>query len=72
MPPEPKIESDTNRPSSTPPIEALQSEMEALGLHVSDLEQQARTMIRERPLMAALAAAGLGYLLARLVRRASR
>jgi hypothetical protein len=39
---------------------------------VTDLEQQARTLIRQRPVVAVLAAAGVGYLVARLVSRATR
>jgi hypothetical protein len=37
-----------------------------------DLEQQARTLIRQRPVVAVLAAIGVGYLVARLVSRAMR
>ncbi|MFN2425263.1 MAG: hypothetical protein ABR587_02305 [Candidatus Binatia bacterium] len=72
MPTEPRTQPDTDQPSSIPPMAALQSDMEAIGLNVSYLEQEARTLIRQRPVMAALAAAGLGYLLARLASRASR
>jgi ElaB/YqjD/DUF883 family membrane-anchored ribosome-binding protein len=39
---------------------------------VADLEQQARTFIRQRPIVALLAAAGVGYLVARLVSRGMR
>jgi ElaB/YqjD/DUF883 family membrane-anchored ribosome-binding protein len=39
---------------------------------VTDLEQQARALIRQRPVVAVLAAAGIGYLVARLVSRATR
>jgi len=39
---------------------------------VTDLEEQARTLIRQRPVVAVLAAVGVGYLVARLVSRAMR
>jgi len=39
---------------------------------VTDLEQRARTLIRQRPIVAVLAAVGAGYLAARLVSRAMR
>ena len=39
---------------------------------VMDLEQQARTLIRQRPVVAVLTAASVGYLTARLVSRAMR
>lgn len=39
---------------------------------VTDLEQQARTLIRQRPIVAVLAAVGLGYLTARLISRGAR
>jgi len=38
----------------------------------SGLENQARTLIRQRPVVAVLAALGAGYLLARLFLRAGR
>ena len=39
---------------------------------LTDLEQQARTLIRQRPVVAVLAAASVGYLVARLVSRGMR
>lgn len=39
---------------------------------MSDLEQQARELIDERPVLAVAIAAGIGYMLARLVVRGSR
>jgi len=39
---------------------------------VTDLEEQARTVIRQRPVVAVLAAVGVGYLVARVVARALR
>jgi len=44
----------------------------AVGFQVTDLEQQARTLIRQRPVAALLAALGVGYLVARLIARGSR
>lgn len=43
----------------------------AAGLHL-DLGERSREFIRERPVMAVFAAAGVGYLLARFVSRGSR
>lgn len=39
---------------------------------VTDLGQQARTLIRQRPVVAVLTAVGVGYLVARLVVRGRR
>lgn len=39
---------------------------------MTDLEEQARTLVRERPITAVLVAVGLGYVIARLVSRAVR
>ena len=39
---------------------------------VTDVEEHARTLIRQRPVVAVLAAVGVGYLVARLVSRAMR
>ena len=39
---------------------------------VTDLEHQARTIIRQQPVVAVLAAAGVGYLVARLLARGTR
>jgi hypothetical protein len=44
----------------------------ALRSGVTDLEQQARAFVRQRPVLAVLAAAGAGYLVARLVSRGRR
>jgi hypothetical protein len=49
----------------TPDIAAVRST-------VTELEQQARTLIRQRPVVAVLAAAGVGYLVARLISRGMR
>ena len=57
---------------SLPPTEQPQADIEALRSKVTDLEEQARTLIRERPVVAVLAAVGIGYLVARLVSRGSR
>lgn len=47
-------------------------DMEALSASVTELEAQVRTRIVERPVVAVLAALGVGYLVARLVSRAGR
>ena len=39
---------------------------------VTDLERQARILIRQRPIVAVLAAVGVGYLAARFVARVLR
>lgn len=44
----------------------------AVRSRVTDLEQQARTLISQRPVVAVLAAVGVGYLVARLVSRGLR
>jgi ElaB/YqjD/DUF883 family membrane-anchored ribosome-binding protein len=49
-----------------------QPNIAAVRSRLTDLEQQARTLIRERPVVAVLAAVGVGYLVARLVSRAMR
>ena len=59
-------------PLPMPPAEQLPADIEALRAKVSDLEQQASVLIRERPVVAVLAAVGVGYLLARLASRAPR
>ncbi len=52
--------------------EQVQEEIEAVRSKVMELERQARTLIRQRPVVAVLAAAGIGYLVARLVSRGTR
>ena len=52
--------------------EQRQTNIEAVGSILTDLEQQARALIRQRPVVAVLAAVGVGYLVARLVSRAMR
>ncbi|MFN2376270.1 MAG: hypothetical protein ABR538_07015 [Candidatus Binatia bacterium] len=59
-------------PAATTPAPPSPSELEVFGLKLTDLEEQARVMIREQPVVAVLAAAGLGYLVARLASRANR
>jgi hypothetical protein len=41
-------------------------------VRVTDLERRARKLIRQRPIVAVLAAVGVGYLAARFVSRAVR
>lgn len=65
---------------NTDPIESerplpepwAQTDILAAGTKLADIEQQARTLIRQRPLVALLAALGAGYLVARLVARVAR
>jgi ElaB/YqjD/DUF883 family membrane-anchored ribosome-binding protein len=52
--------------------EQVPPDIAAVRSKVTDLEQQARTLVRERPVVAVLAAAGVGYLVARLAARAMR
>lgn len=49
-----------------------QPDITAVRSSVTDLEQQARALIRQRPVVAVLAAVGVGYLVARLVSRGMR
>jgi hypothetical protein len=52
--------------------EHVQPEIAAVRSKVTDLERQARTLITQRPVVAVLAAAGVGYLIARVVARGTR
>lgn len=52
--------------------EQVQPDIAALRSKMTDLEQQTRTLIRHRPVVAVLAAAGVGYLVARLISRGMR
>lgn len=47
-------------------------DMEALRASVTEFEEQARTRIVQRPVVAVLAAVAAGYLVARLVARVGR
>jgi len=53
----------------SPPLQPALAEVFA---RVTDLERHARTLITQRPIVAVLAAVGVGYLAARLVARAMR
>ena len=55
-----------------PRSEQVQARITQVRSRVTDLEEDARTLIRERPVVAVLAAVGVGYLVARLVSRAMR
>jgi hypothetical protein len=57
---------------SPPRSQQAQPVVAEIRVRVTDLERHARTLIRERPIMAVLAAVGVGYLAARLVSRAMR
>lgn len=68
---------DSPRDSATEPAAGTPagqpaSDLEAFGVNLADLEEKARVMIREQPVVAVLAAAGLGYLVARLASRGNR
>jgi ElaB/YqjD/DUF883 family membrane-anchored ribosome-binding protein len=52
--------------------EHVRRDVAAVRSRATDLEQQARTFIRQRPVVAVLAAVGVGYLVARLVSRGLR
>jgi len=57
----------------TPPrTDAVPEDLAAVRTKLLDLEEQARTLVRERPVAAMFAAVGLGYLVARLFSRRSR
>lgn len=57
----------------TPPrTEQVPEDLAAARTKLVELEDQARTLVRERPVVAMLAALGLGYLVARLFTRRSR
>jgi ElaB/YqjD/DUF883 family membrane-anchored ribosome-binding protein len=53
-------------------VEQGQPTIAAVRSRVTDLEEDARTLIRQRPVVAVLVAVGVGYLVARLVSRAVR
>jgi len=53
-------------------VEQVQPDIAAARLKVTELEQQARTLIRQRPVVAMMIAAGAGYLVARVVARGTR
>lgn len=57
---------------TTPPTAPVPEELAAVRAKLLDLEEQARTLVRERPVAAVLAAVGLGYVVARLFSRRSR
>jgi hypothetical protein len=62
-------QSAVDRPSS--PSQTW-PDTEALRASVTELEGQARTRIVQRPVVAVMVAAGVGYLLARLASRGGR
>jgi hypothetical protein len=53
-------------------VEQVPLDFAAVRSKVTDLEQHARTLIGQRPVVAVLVAAGAGYLIARLVSRGLR
>jgi hypothetical protein len=56
---------------SPPDVQPL-PDLDAVGDELKDLEQKARTMIMQRPMLAMLVAAGVGYVVARIASRAKR
>lgn len=52
--------------------EQEQTDIAAVRSRVTDLEEQARTLIKQRPIVAVLAAVGAGYLVARVLSRVTR
>jgi ElaB/YqjD/DUF883 family membrane-anchored ribosome-binding protein len=59
-------------PSLPRHVEQVQPDIAAVRSEVTDVGQQARTLIRQRPVVAVLTAAAAGYLVARLVSRGMR
>jgi hypothetical protein len=59
-------------PQLLSPPEQMLPNVDAIGSELKDLERQARAFVQQRPLVAVLAAVGLGYLVARLAARANR
>jgi hypothetical protein len=55
-----------------PPTHSLPTDLAAVRSVMTDLERQARQLVDERPVLAVMIAAGMGYLLARIVVRGSR
>jgi hypothetical protein len=53
-------------------VQPAPSSFEELRTRVTGLDQQARQVIRQRPIVALLAAVGVGYLTARLLASAAR
>lgn len=50
----------------------VQPQIAAVRSAATDWEEQARTFVKQRPVVAVLSAAGMGYLVARLVSRGLR
>jgi hypothetical protein len=59
----------TERPSPGRPEEAVNTEVAST---LAELAQRVRTVIKKRPVVAVLAAVGVGYVVARLVSRGRR
>ena len=55
--------------ASPPGAEQGQPDITELRYTVADLEERARTFIRQRPVVAVLVAVGAGYLVARVLSR---
>jgi len=54
-----------------PGSEFGQDDIAAVRTALTDFEHQARTLIRQRPVVAVLTAVGVGYVVARIVARAT-
>ena len=57
---------------SPPRLAQVQPGFAEVRARMTDLERNARTLIRQRPVVAVLAAVGVGYLVARIVARVMR
>ena len=58
--------------ASVPPADRGLPDFSGIHTGLLDIEARGRSVVRQQPVVAVLAAAGLGYLVARLVARASR
>ncbi len=59
-------------PSETAPERIRNSDRDAFRPTVTELEEHARAIVRERPVTSLLAAVGVGYVVARLLSRVLR
>jgi len=55
-----------------PPAQSMPTDLAAVRSAMTDLERQAVEFVHERPVLAVMIAAGVGYFLARIVVRGSR
>ena len=59
-------------PEAPPPSPQMQPGLDEVRARVTDLHRHARSLIRQRPIVAVLTALAVGYLTARFVSRATR